>query len=156
MEKFKNYKEMEDFMDRECIETYTDYVRRDLEEAIEKKWHELMEKAKYSYIVVEHPHRGKAEIYVIRGYKDDLIYDSYERDNDLFETYKYLQQTDIFDAIKQCFDLWDLNSFEIYNIEELRKDYTLAEAVEYIYKGQSYHNRLSKEQIEEEIHWLWS
>lgn len=71
MENFKNYKEIEKFMDEEYIETYTDYVRRDLEAAIEEKWHDLMIKAKYNYIVVEHPHQRKAEIYVVRGYKDD-------------------------------------------------------------------------------------
>ncbi len=158
MNKFKNYEEIEKYMVEEYIETYVDYVRRDLEDDIEKKWHEFMEQAKYNYIVLEHPHQRKAEIYVIRDYKDEqnMIYDSYERDNDLSQTYKYLQQLTITDAIVQCFDLWDLNSWQIFKIDDLKSYYPkLEDAVNYIYNEQSYHNMLSKEHIETEIANYW-
>lgn len=138
-------------------ETFADFVRTDLSRAIYKKWWEFLEEAEYCYIVVDHPNRVPANIFLVTICQrmEYMIYD-YERSLDLKKSSDYLQYLTIEDAIAEGYGLESSKSYEIYEIRELKRNYkTLKEAVEYVYQKQSDNNKVSIKKIEKELRCYW-
>ena len=144
-------------IENSSYETFADFVRTDLSRTIYKKWWEFLEEAQYVYIVVDHPYKRSADIFLVTICQrmEYMVYD-YERSLDLKKANDYLQHLTVEDAIAEGYDLGNSKSYEIYYIVELKKNYqTLKEAVEYVYQKQGDNNKVSRKQIEKELRCYW-
>lgn len=139
MKKFKNYEEIEKFIDEECLETFEMFV-------LNEKINDFLEMAKnrlkkmdFQYLIVEHPHQMPKSIYIFQDYNDELLL----RHTENFNKDTYLNYTDE-ELLAIALDLNDLNSYQIYSREDVLECDSLEEFIKKVYENQSYHNKFEK------------
>lgn len=153
MKTFKNYEEIEKIIEEECHETFENFVCIDLIESIRKKANEILKDSFMEYIIVRHPHQCNPSVIIP---STTSVFNVPDFDGDLEEYNSLLNSIDIEDILTNIYELEALNSYEIYAIKDLKNDFkTKEEAIEYIYHNQGEHKQVSKEQIENELDWLW-
>lgn len=144
--KYKSYEEIEKEMELNNWETFEEFAQAELFDLLIHIREDLLHQAKYNYIVVEHPHQRKACVYYV-------TMPSYGKEEEYFENAeelnRYINHLTIEDNIVFTHNLDDLNSYEIYCVDELPKDED--ERAKFIYDNQGRHNLLSLEEIKKNI-----